>query len=88
MSKNQGLDKIIVVTSPLELRIKRIKARDLHRTEQQIAEIIKNQKSQEEFLAMADFEIKIMIRKCYCHRFWLFIRKFLLFLKFSLNSSI
>lgn len=58
MSKNQGLDKIIVVTSPLELRIKRIKARDLHRTEQQIAEIIKNQKSQEEFLAMADFEIK------------------------------
>ncbi len=58
MNRNQGLDKIIVVTSPLELRICRIKARDTHRKENQISEIIKNQKSQEEFLEMADFEIR------------------------------
>ncbi len=56
MGKNSGLDKIIVVQSPLDLRIKRIKARD-GRTKEQIEGIIQNQKTEEEFLNLADYVI-------------------------------
>lgn len=48
-----GLDKIIVVSSPLALRIERIKNRD-GRSQEQIENIIRNQKSEEEFRALAD----------------------------------
>lgn len=57
MGKNSGLDKIIVVSSPLDLRISRIQKRD-NRTVDQIENIIQNQKSEEQFLEIADFEIK------------------------------
>lgn len=56
MGKNSGLDKIIVVQSPLDLRIKRIEARD-GRTKEQIEGIIQNQKTEEEFLNLADYVI-------------------------------
>lgn len=52
------LDKVIVVTAPLELRIKRIKQRDPQRSEEEILAIINKQKSAESYLKMADFEIK------------------------------
>lgn len=55
-STNSGLDRIIVVSSPLELRIERIKNRD-GRSQKQIENIIRNQKSEEEFQAMADYVI-------------------------------
>ncbi len=54
--RGSGPDKIIVVSSPLPLRIERIKARD-GRSEEQIENIIRNQKTEEEFLALADFII-------------------------------
>lgn len=57
MGKNSGLDKIIVVSSPLDLRISRIQKRD-NRTVDQIENIIQNQKSEEQFLEISDFEIK------------------------------
>lgn len=57
MGKNSGLDKIIVVSSPLDLRICRIQRRD-KRTVDQIENIIQNQKTEEEFMAISDFEIK------------------------------
>lgn len=49
------LDKIIVVSAPEELRIKRVLQRDSHRTEQQIKDIIRNQLSEEEKIKRADF---------------------------------
>lgn len=49
------LDKIIVVSAPEELRIKRVLLRDSHRTEQQIKDIIRNQLSEEEKIKRADF---------------------------------
>lgn len=57
MGKSSGLDKIIVVTSPTELRISRIQKRD-NRTLEQIENIIKNQKTEEQFLSIADYEVK------------------------------
>lgn len=57
-AKESGLDKIIVVTAPLEIRIERIKKRDTQRTEEEIRQIISRQKTDEEFLKLADFEIK------------------------------
>jgi len=54
MNRAQGLDRIIVVSSPVALRMERIKARD-GRSEEQIQNIIRNQKTEEEFLALADF---------------------------------
>lgn len=56
MKRDSGLDRIIVVSSPLALRIERIKTRD-GRSEQQIENIIRNQKSEEEFNALADYII-------------------------------
>lgn len=52
---NKVLDKIIVVSAPEELRIKRVLQRDSHRNEQQIKDIIRNQLSEEEKLKLADF---------------------------------
>ena len=54
---NEMLDKIIVVSAPEELRIKRVLNRDTHRTRKQIEEIIKNQMNESEKLNQADFVI-------------------------------
>lgn len=53
---NIGLDKIIVVTAPEELRITRIIYRD-HLSHEQIIARIKNQMSEEEKTARADYVI-------------------------------
>lgn len=57
MSRNAGLDKIIVVDSPKDLRIKRLLNRDAHRDKSEIEKVISNQKTEKEFLEMADFVI-------------------------------
>jgi dephospho-CoA kinase len=57
MSRNSGLDKIIYVDSPLELRIQRILERDKNRTIEQVQNIIKNQKKEDEYIEIADFKI-------------------------------
>lgn len=57
MSRNTGLDKIIVVDSPKDLRIKRLLKRDVHRDTSEIEKVISNQKTEKEFLEMADFVI-------------------------------
>lgn len=49
------LDKIIVVSAPEGLRIKRVLHRDPHRTRQQVMDIIHNQLQEEEKLKLADF---------------------------------
>lgn len=51
------LDKIIVVSASEEIKIKRIKARDPHRTEQMIRDIIKNQMPDSEKIVRADFMV-------------------------------
>ena len=57
MRRNAGLDKIIVVHSPKDLRIKRLLKRDTHRNLSEIEKVISNQKTEKEFLEMADFVI-------------------------------
>jgi dephospho-CoA kinase len=57
MDKNSGLDKIIFVDSPTELRTKRILSRDPHRDLSQIKNVINNQKSDEEFRVLSDFVV-------------------------------
>jgi dephospho-CoA kinase len=52
-----NFDKIIVVASPLKLRIKRIKARD-DRSDEQIKAIIEKQMSEVERLEIADYTIE------------------------------
>jgi len=52
---NKELNKIIVVHAPEELRIKRVLSRDVHRTEELVKEIIKNQMNEDEKLNRADF---------------------------------
>lgn len=54
---NTSLDKIIVVSAPEELRIKRVLERDKHRTKQQVKDIIRNQLKEEEKLKRADYII-------------------------------
>lgn len=49
------LDRIIVVHAALELRIKRVLSRDVHRTEELVKEIIKKQMPEDEKLSRADF---------------------------------
>lgn len=49
-----SLDKVIVVQAPVALRIERIRARDPHRTIQEIQHIIDRQVSDEERLQLAD----------------------------------
>ncbi|WP_394991537.1 dephospho-CoA kinase [Emticicia sp.] len=51
------LDKLIVVTSPLDLRIARIKKRDPQRTKEEIQDIISRQKTEQEFQQIADYQI-------------------------------
>jgi dephospho-CoA kinase len=53
----QALDKIIVVSAPENLRIKRVLNRDTNRSEQQVKDIIHNQLNDEEKLKRADFVI-------------------------------
>jgi len=52
-----SLDKVIIVTAPLPLRIERIISRDPQRSEQEIRAIIKNQISEEARLKLADFVV-------------------------------
>lgn len=54
---NKALDKVIVVSAPEALRIKRVLARDKHRTEEQVKDIIRNQLMEEEKLKLADYII-------------------------------
>jgi dephospho-CoA kinase len=49
------LDKIIVVSAPESLRVKRVVARDPNRTEQMVRDIIKNQMTDSEKTKRADF---------------------------------
>ncbi|TAH20814.1 MAG: dephospho-CoA kinase [Cytophagales bacterium] len=51
------LDKIIVVTAPLAIRIERIKARDTQRSEAEILGIISKQMPEDEKIRRADFLI-------------------------------
>jgi len=53
----QSLDKIIVVTAPETLRVKRVLLRDPHRSMQQTKEIISNQMAEEEKTKRADYVI-------------------------------
>lgn len=51
------LDKIIVVSCPTEVRIKRIQQRDPQRSNEQIRAIIARQKTEKEFSEIADYQI-------------------------------
>jgi len=51
----KSLDRIIVVSAPEDLRVKRVVARDPNRSEKVIMEIIKNQMPESEKTRMADF---------------------------------
>ena len=53
----KALDKIIVVSAPLDIRIKRILSRDPQRTEAEIRGIMDKQMSEDEKLKKADFVI-------------------------------
>ena len=55
--KGNRFDKVVVVTAPTELRIKRIKQRD-NRSEEEIINIINRQMPEYERLKMADFVIE------------------------------
>ncbi len=55
---DKGLDKMIVVTAPLEIRIERIKIRDPHRSTAEILGIISKQMPEEEKIQKADFLIQ------------------------------
>jgi dephospho-CoA kinase len=52
------LDKIIVVTAPEHLRIKRVLDRDKLRSEEDVVKIIRNQMDEEEKIKRADFIIQ------------------------------
>ena len=52
------LDKVITVTAPQSIRIKRVLRRDAHRTEEDIRKIISNQMPEEEKANRADFVIE------------------------------
>lgn len=54
---NKALDKIIVVSAPEELRIKRVLQRDRHRTAEHVRDIIRNQLKEEEKLKLSDYII-------------------------------
>lgn len=55
--KDNNLDKIIVVSCPSTIRIRRIKQRDPYRNDEQIQAIISHQRNEEEFLKLADYQI-------------------------------
>lgn len=52
-----GLDKIITVYAPEEVRVQRVTKRDTHRTAQSVKEVIQNQMNEEEKRDKADFVI-------------------------------
>jgi dephospho-CoA kinase len=54
----QQLDKLVVVTAPVDLRIKRVKSRDPFRDEAEIAAIIDKQLSDQQREGKADFILK------------------------------
>lgn len=54
---SRSVDKMIVVSAPEDVRIKRVIARDVHRTKEDIQAIMKNQLSEEEKLKRADYII-------------------------------
>lgn len=54
---SKQLDKIILITAPEDLRVKRVKSRD-KRSEEEVRNIIHSQWSQEKSIALADFVIK------------------------------
>ncbi len=54
---SRSVDKMIVVSAPEEIRIKRVMARDTHRTKEDIQAIMKNQLPEEEKLKRADYII-------------------------------
>lgn len=54
----KSLDEIILVTAPDEMRIKRVLARDKHRTEEDIKHIMNNQLSETEKKSRADHFIQ------------------------------
>ena len=53
----RSVDKMIVVSSPAEVRIRRVLARDAHRTREDVQAIMKNQLPEEEKLKRADYII-------------------------------
>ena len=55
--QNNSLDKVIVVHSPVEVRVARVLQRDLQRTESEIRDIIARQMSDEERLKIADYVV-------------------------------
>ncbi|UXE65547.1 MAG: dephospho-CoA kinase [Chryseotalea sp. WA131a] len=52
------MDKIIVVTAPEPLRVKRVLVRDKQRTEEEVLKIIRNQIKEEEKVKKADFVLR------------------------------
>ncbi|TAH08748.1 MAG: dephospho-CoA kinase [Runella slithyformis] len=56
-TKGANIDKVLVVSAPLDLRVARIKQRDPHRTEIEIRNIIARQPTDAEQLQMADYVI-------------------------------
>lgn len=55
---HQALDKIVVVTAPREVRIKRVLSRDPHRSRADIEQIMNNQMDESEKENRADFIIQ------------------------------
>lgn len=53
---NKGLDKIIVVTAPEQIRIQRVVDRD-HTTAEKVKSIMRNQMSEEEIIKRSDYII-------------------------------
>lgn len=53
-----SLDKVVVVTAPIDLRIARIRQRDPHRSEAEIRNIIDRQINDDERMQMADYVIR------------------------------
>lgn len=53
----KSLDKIIVVSAPEHLRIKRVMSRDTNRSEQMVKDIIRNQMPDSEKINRADFVV-------------------------------
>lgn len=55
---HKAMDKVLVVSAPLELRIQRVLSRDTHRNESQVRSIMANQLAEEEKSKRADYRIE------------------------------
>lgn len=53
----KSLDKIIVVSAPMDIRMNRVLGRDKHRNAEQVRNIMQNQMPEDDKLARADFVI-------------------------------